>query len=151
MENESSETGFSCEEIEDNPTYWEWYQQALRDTQEMRDKKYEKYINEDMMNEEDAREKAHEKTLWLVKRIFFDLYATFLSLNLHLKNSETHQEIMDDLEEKPDKGMDVDKSIKKSMVQHKAKFDQPFEYDETDEEEEEMEGESETDEEEEED
>ena len=58
---------------------------------------------------------------------------------------------MDDLEDKTDKGMDVDKSIKKTMVQHKANFDQLFEYDETDEEEEEeeMEGESETDEEEE--
>ena len=97
-EDESSEAGFSSEEIEDNPTYWEWYQQALRDTQERRDKKYEKYINEeDMLNEEDAREKAHEKTLRLVKRIFFDRYATFLSLNLPLKNNETHQEIMDDL------------------------------------------------------
>ena len=99
-EDESSEAGFSSEEIEDNPTYWEWYHQAVRDTQERRDKKYEKYINEDMLNEEDAKEKAHEKTLWLVKRIFFDRYATFLSLNLPLKNNETHQEIMDYLEEK---------------------------------------------------
>ena len=44
-EDELSEAGFSSEEIEDAPTYWEWYQQALRDTQERRDKKYEKYIN----------------------------------------------------------------------------------------------------------
>ena len=84
-EDESSEAGFSSEEIEDNPTYWEWYQQSLWDTQERRDKKYEKYINKNVTNEEDARAKAHEKTLWLVKRIFFDRYATFLSLNLHLK------------------------------------------------------------------
>ena len=151
-EDESSEASFSSEEIEDNPTYWEWYQQALRDTQERRDKKYEKYINEGM-DEEDAREKAHEKILWLVKRIFFDHYTTYLSQNLHLKDNEIHQEIMDDLEEKTDKGMDVDRSIKKTMVQHKAKFDQLFEYDETEEEEEdeeeeeETEGESETDEE----
>ena len=58
---------------------------------------------------------------------FFDSYATFLSLNFHLKEDDTHQEIMSELEWKPDVGMDVNRAIQKITVQQKAKFDQLFE------------------------
>ena len=88
------------------------------------------------MNEEEAKEKAHLKTVWAVKRIFFDHYKTFLSLNLHLKDDDTHQDIMAELEEKTDEGMNIGKALKRSMATHRSKFDGLFEYDENEEEDE---------------
>ena len=123
----------SANDLEDNPTYREWYQQALEDTQETRNQKYEKYVNDDGLNEEDAREKAHEKTLWLVKRIFFETYSTFLRHSLRVMEDEVHREIMSDLKDKTeDEGMDVERAVKKTLVQHRPKFEELFEYDDDD-------------------
>ena len=66
---ESSEDEVSSD-LEDNLAYQEWYDQAMQATEEKRAEKYEKYINQGM-DEDEAKEKAHEKTLWLVKHIFF--------------------------------------------------------------------------------
>ena len=129
---ESSEDEMSSDELEDNLAYQEWYEQAMQATEEKRTEKYEKYINQGM-DEEEAKEKAHEKTLWLVKRIFFDYYLTFLLLNFHLKDDDTHQELMAELEEKTDEGMDFDKALKRIMGRYRPKFDNLFDYDEPDE------------------
>ena len=88
----------SSDELEDNLAYQEWYEQTMQATEEKRLKNMKKYINHGM-DEEEAKENAHEKTLWLVKRIFFDNHLTFLSLNFHLKDDDTHQELMAELEE----------------------------------------------------
>ena len=128
---ESSEDEVSGDELEDNLAYQEWYDQAMQATEEKRAEKYEKYINQGM-DEDEAKEKAHEKTLWLVKRIFFDNYLTFLSLNFHLKDDDTHQELMAELEEKTDEGVDIDKALKRIMGRYRSKFDNLFDYNEPD-------------------
>lgn len=127
---ESSEDEVSSD-LEDNLAYQEWYDQAMQATEEKRAEKYEKYINQGM-DEDEAKEKAHEKTLWLVKRIFFDNYLTFLSLNFHLKDDDTHQELMAELEEKTDEGVDIDKALKRIMGRYRSKFDNLFDYNEPD-------------------
>ena len=134
-DDDSSEEEMSSDDLEDNPAYQAWYEQAMEATEGKRAEKYEKYINQNM-NEEEAKEKAHLKTVWAVKRIFFDHYKTFLSLNLHLKDDDTHQDIMAELEEKTDQGMNIGKALKRSMAKHRSKFDGLFEYDEDEEEDE---------------
>ena len=125
-----SESDMSTYDLEDNPTYQEWYQQALDGTQEMRDQKYDKYINEEGMDEEDARVKAHEKTLWLVKRIFFENYTTYLRHTLHIMEDEVHQEVLSEIEGKMADGMDMDKAVKKVLLRIRPQFDSLFEYEE---------------------
>ena len=129
---ESSEDEVLSHDLEDNLAYQEWYEQAMQATEEIRAEKYEKYSNHGM-DEEEAKEKVHEKTLWLVKRIFFDYYLSFLSLNFRLKDDDTHQELMAELEEKTDEGMDIDKALKRIMGKYRPKFDNLFDYDESDE------------------
>ena len=96
------------------------------------------------MDEEDAKEKAHAKNLWAVKNTFFDHYMAFLSLNIRLKDNETHQDIMEEIEEKMEEGTNIDKALKRIVAKHRSKFDSLFEYDHRDEDEgeseEEMEG-----------
>ena len=125
---ESSEDEVSSDDLEDNLAYQEWYDQAMQAAEEKRAEKYEKYINQGM-DEDEAKEKTYEKTLWLVKRIFFDNYLTFLSLNFHLKDDDTHQELMAELEEKTDEGVDIDKALKRIMGRYRPKFDNLFHYD----------------------
>ena len=126
-ETESSDIESNDGELEDNEAYQEWLQRAKEATEEMRAEKYKKYVNEGM-EEDQAMEKAYAKTLWSLKRIFFDQYLSFLWSYIHLRDDETHQEIMDDLEEKLDKGVDLNKSIRRIIGKHKAKFDGLVQY-----------------------
>ena len=87
------------------------------------------------MTEEDAREKAHEKIPWLIKRVFFEYYTAFIRRTLLVTENEVHQEMLSDIEDKTGEGVAVDKAIKKVLGQHRAKFDSLFEYEESDEEE----------------
>ena len=58
-----------------------------------------------------------------------------MSLNFHLKDDDTHQELMAELEEKTAEGMDIDKAVKRIMGRYRPKFDILFDYDESDEDE----------------
>ena len=139
-DNESMDSDVeSSDDVEDNPAFQEWYQQALDDTEDTRDQKYKKYIREDGLAEGDAAEKAHEKALWLTKKIFFENYAKFLRSMLHVQENEVHQIIVADLEEMTGDGVDIERAVKKVLLRHKPKFEGLFEYEEmaTDEEEEE--------------
>ena len=132
-------------EPEDNVAYREWYKRARLATREMRTRKYEKYVDEGM-DEDLAEEKAGAKVAWAVKRDFFDSYGTFLSQNVHLKDDDTHQEIVADLEEKTDKGVDVSKALKITLAKYRPKFEGLFQMDkEDDDDNEEMEREREDD------
>ena len=128
-EDETSNEEMSSVEYEDNAAYQAWYQHALEETQDMRNEKFQKYVNQGM-DEERAKEKAYIKTLWVLQRTFFDNYKAYLWSNIHLKDEEYNQEIMDDLEEKINEGMDVRKALKRVIVNHRAKFDGLFQYDE---------------------
>ena len=98
-DNDSSDEDGSSSELEDNAAYRDWLDEAKEATYEMWSEKYEKYINLSM-GEDQAKEKANRKTLWAVKRIFFNSYKDFLSSYLHLKDNDSHQDIVEDLEEK---------------------------------------------------
>ena len=130
-DDESSGDDESFRELEDNAAYREWYAQAMEATEEMRAEKYEKYINEGM-SEDGAKEKAYRKTLWETKRVFFNRYEDFLSSYLHLKDDDTHQDVVEDLEEKVDKGMDVDKAMKRVIPKYRTNFEGLFHQDEED-------------------
>ena len=133
-ESEEDETGdFSEEdgsssELEDNAAYQDWLEAAKEATKDMWNEKHEKYIDSGM-DEEQASDKANRKTLWAVKRIFFDSYKDFLSSYLFLEDNETHQVILEDLKEKIDKGMDVDKALNRVMAEHHADFLGLFQHD----------------------
>ena len=97
-------------DVEDNPSFQDFVTVALASNKVMWTEKYEKYRNAGM-SEYLARKKATQKTLWAVKRVFFDNYKDFLLSYLHLKENDTHQEIVDDLEDKIDKGFHPSKAV----------------------------------------
>ena len=127
-EDDGSDEEISSDELEDNAVYLEWFDQAKGDTREMRLEKYEKYIAEGM-EDELARKGAYEKIVPTIKRNFFDTYGTFLENTVLLKEDETHQDILGDIEEKTERGMDAYKAVKRVLPKHKHKFESLFEYD----------------------
>ena len=140
-EGEESSSEESSSELEENTAFQEWYQQALDETKDTRDEKYQKYIDQSM-DEEQAKEKAHAKTLWALQRIFFDKYTTHLWSSVHLQDDEIHQEILKDVEQRMNDRKDVYKILKRVLVKHRHKFDGLFLYDESDESEEDMDDEN---------
>ena len=125
-EDENSEVSHT-EDPEDNQAYQDWLEHAMTETEERRSEKYNKYISEGLTNEE-AKEKAHIKVLWAVKRIFFDDYSNFLQQNIHLDEDETHQKIMSDLQSKIENGMNTKDALSRTLVKHKPKFEGLFNY-----------------------
>ena len=127
-EGEGSDEKMSSNELEDNTVFLEWLDQAKEDTREMRLEKYEKYVA-DGMEDDLARKGAHEKIVWTIKRNFFDTYGTFLEDTVLLKEDETHQDILADIDEKTERGMDAYKAVRRVLPKHKHKFESLFEYD----------------------
>ena len=127
----NSEAPNGTEDPEDNRAYQEWFEQAMADTEEMRNEKYQKYISQGM-DKEDAKEKAHVKVLWAVKRNFFDLYSEFLQQNLSLEEDDTNREILADLTEKVENGMSTPKAVRRVLAKHGTKFEGLFQYQEED-------------------
>lgn len=127
-EDEDSESDINEEDVEENDAYYEWYQQAFEETQEIRNEKYQKYIQQGM-SEEQAKEKAYMKTLWALQKVFFNKYMLYLWSDVYLKEDETHNEIVDDLEYKLEAGMDISKALKRVVAKHRHKFDELFLYD----------------------
>ena len=128
-ESESEIEDETSSEIEDNIAYQDWVSEAVEATEEMWSEKYDKYIN-DGMNEDQAKEKANRKTRWAVKQHFFNSYKDFLSNHIHLKDNDTHEEILNELEEKMDRGADINKALSRVMLKHRVKFDVLFHPDE---------------------
>ena len=129
---ESSDEDDLSSDVEDNAAYQDWLEEAKGATEEMWTDKYEKYLKENM-DEDQAKEKANRKTLWAVKRIFFNTYKDFLSSYLYLEDNDIHQEIVEDLKEKiDDKGMALNKAINRVLPKHQAKFEGLFQHDEDD-------------------
>ena len=116
-------------------------EEAKEDTEDIWKPKYEKYINEGMSAHQ-AREKANIKTLWAVKRSFFAKFKDFLSSYVHLKDENTYQEIIGDLEEKMEKGVDINKALNRVVSNYKSKFTGLFHEESEEEEEEEEENEN---------
>lgn len=121
-ENESSDVEM---DLEDNETYQAWYEEATQATQEMRTEKFEKYISQGM-DEDAAKEKAYIKTLWAVKKVFFKCYEEFLKPYIFLKDDDTHQDIIDDLEKKLNMGANANTALRRVMVKHRTRFDGLF-------------------------
>ena len=118
----------SSDDLDDNVAYLEWYNRAKEDTQEMRAEKYEQFIS-DGMEDERARIRAHdEKIVWAIKSKFFDTCSRFLEETVLLKGDETHQDILLDIEDKTEKGIDAFKAVKRVLPKHKQKFESLFQY-----------------------
>ncbi len=120
---ETSDMEEEGSEMEDNEVYRDWYEEAIRDNQEARIQKYRKYLEEENVDDARAREKAYAKTLWAIKGHFFDSLQTFLIQNVRLRDDDTFQEIVADIDEKTGKGMDLDKAVKRVLPKHKLKFE----------------------------
>ncbi len=118
-------------EMEDNEVYRDWYEEAVEANQEPRNRKYQKYLEEDdNVDDARAREKAYAKTLWAIKGHFFDSLETFLVQTIQLRDDDAFQEIVTDIDEKTsEKGMDLTKAVKRVLPKHKHKFESLFEYD----------------------
>ena len=114
-------------EPEDNLAYQEWLEQAMANTEDLRDEKYQKYIS-DGMDEEEAKEKAHVKVLWAVKRTLFDLYSNFLQQSVYLGGVDINHEIMSDLTEKVQNGMNLRKAVKRVLARQGPQFEGLFQY-----------------------
>lgn len=139
-ESADEEEGASSD-LEDNSTYQDWLEEAKETNEEMWNSKYEKYINEGL-SEHHAKEKANTKTLCTVRRNFFARFKDFLSGYLHLKDDKTCHKVLDDLEEKIEKGVDINKALNRVIAKHESKFAGLFvEDNESDDEEEENEDE----------
>ena len=115
----------SSSDLEDNTTYQDWLAEAKETTRDLWNMKYDKYTSEGM-NEDQASEKANMKTQWAVKRNFFARFKDFLSSYLHLKDDEAYQDIVWDIEDKMEKGMDINKAINRITAKHETKFSALF-------------------------
>ena len=101
---------------------------AVEVSQQSRTEKFEKYLKEDMP-EDRAREKAYARTVWAIKNNFFDSFGTFLEQIQLIQKDKTYQDILSDIEEKVEGGMDVRKAVKRILPKHKHKFESLFEFD----------------------
>ena len=127
-DSDQSDVEMSSDDLEDNDVYRGWHDQAVEASQQSRTEKYEKYVNDDMP-EDRAREKAYAKTVWAIKNDFFDSFETFLEQILLIQKDDTYQDIVSDIEEKVEGGMDVRKAVKRVLPKHKHKFESLFEFD----------------------
>ena len=134
-EDEHTDESMSSD-LEDNSAFQDWLLEAKEATSGMREEKIQKYVDEGL-TEEDANDKADRKMLWAVKRNFFARFKDYLSSNMRLKDNFTYQEVVEDLQERLDKGMDINKALRRVLLLHRSKFDALFETDEEEEEEEE--------------
>ena len=112
-------------DLEDNAAFQDWLDDAKETTNDAWTEKYEKYIQEGL-SKGDAREKADIKTMWVVKRCFFDTYKDFLFSYFHLKDDITHEEVVDEVQGKIDKGMGLDKALRRVLPKHHFKFNALF-------------------------
>ena len=117
------------DELEDNAVYKKWFAQAKESIQELWDEKYDRYVSSEGLPKRLAEQKAHMKTLWMMKCFFFDTYKTFLTSLILLRDNEMHQEIMNDVDEKMDKDLTIGTALKRVMLKHQSKFNGLFEQD----------------------
>ena len=126
VETSESETSSNVD-LEDNDIYQRWYERSMQVSEPARTEKYEKYVGAGM-SEQQAREKAYERTLWATKSNFFDTYEEFLEATVQLEEDDTHQEIIADIEEKMRRDLDTSKAVKRVLPKHKHHFESLFEY-----------------------
>ena len=86
----------------------------------MRAEKYEQFIS-DGMEDEQARIRAYEKIVWAIKSKFFDTYSRFLEETVLLNEDETYQDILLDIEDKTERGIDAFKAVKRVLLKHRKK------------------------------
>ena len=121
-----SETS-SIVDLDDNDIYQRWYERSMQVSESARTEKYEKYVGAGM-SEQQARDKAYERTLWAAKSNFFDTCEESLEAIVQLEEDDTHQEIIANIEEKMRKDLDSRKAVKRVLHKHKHHFESLFEY-----------------------
>ena len=111
------------EQLEDNPSFRDWAREAREATEEMRKAKYEKYISEGK-SQEAAREKARVKTIWAVKKHFFDNYEDFLINYAHLRDNYAHGKVVAEMEQRmEDKKVKAYKAAGRAIARYQVQFD----------------------------
>ena len=110
VETSESET-LSKVDLEDNDIYQRMYERSMQVSEPARTEKYEKYVGKGM-SEQQAREKAYERTLWPTKSNFFDTYEEFLEATVQLEEDDTHQEIIADMKKKCEEASTLVKLLK---------------------------------------
>ena len=121
-DSDGSDEEMSSDDLEDNSVYRGWYDDAVEASQQSRTEKFEKYLKDDMP-EDRAREKAYARTVWAIKNDFFGSFGTFLKQIQLIQKDETYQDILSDIEEKIEGGMDARKAVKMVLPKHKHKFE----------------------------
>ena len=125
MEEEESSDAESSSDLEDNPTFQDWVEESKVYSNDMWNEKYKKYIAEGM-SEKDAIEKSDTKIRWAVKRNFFARLKDFLTSYLHLRDDVTYQEVLEEIDEKMERGMDVHIAMNRVISKYKFKFNALF-------------------------
>ena len=120
--------------LENNDVFREWLEDAKDATREAMETKYQKYVDRGM-EEGEAAEKARFKTTPDLKRAFFDRYREFLRHHQTLRHDEIHSEILEDLENRVEDGMDVRHAVKRALAKHDHEFAGLLQYEEEEEEE----------------
>lgn len=124
-EEEESSDEDSSSEVEDNLAFQGWLDVAMESTEKKRTKKYEKFITQGM-NKKKAKKMADTETLLAVKKNFFVNYKNFLTSYLHLKDDDTHKEILVDIEQKIDDGLTIFNAVSRVVNKHQTNFDALF-------------------------
>ena len=116
-DSDGSDEEMSSNDLEDNSVYRGWYDDAVEASQQSRTEKFEKYLKDDMAKDK-AREKAYARTVWAIKNEFLDSFGTFLEQIQLIQKDTTYQDILSDIEEKVEGGMDVRKVVKRVLSKH---------------------------------
>ena len=111
-DSDGSAEEMSSDDLEDNSVYRGWCDDAVEASQQSRTEKFEKYLK---VSEDRAREKAYARTVWAIKNDFFDSFGTFLEQIQLIQKDETYQDILSDIEENVEGGMDVRKAVKRVL------------------------------------
>ena len=127
-DSDGSDEEISSDDLEDNSVYRGWYDDAVEASQQSRTEKFEKHLKDDMA-EDRAREKAYARTVWAIKNDFFDSFGTFLEQIQLIQKDTTYQNILSDMEEKVEGGIDVRKAVKRVLPKQNTNSESLFEFD----------------------
>ncbi len=75
------------------------------------------------MSEDQARDKADMKTMWAVKKHFFDNYKNFLINYRNLRDNDAHGDVVCEIEDKMGTGLQVNKAVSRAISKYRAQFD----------------------------
>jgi hypothetical protein len=120
------------EGVEDNDGYKHLWNLAESWSQDKFNKIYEQYINNGE-NEDDANEKAEERTRPYKEKNFFDIYRALLEVYwFPLLTNATHRAIVKQINDFRSKGLSLTSAVKRVLKKNRSVFEDLFETEESD-------------------